>query len=135
MSRALLRAEPAHEDTLVPIPSHKLEIARLARRQPTASRSDAASRETVTRVKVGLCRDRFDTKRDGSYFHLKLAVARLMQRKLRFAIVEVDDCEGLLESEHGFEVSLEPADAKRVARLRSAILRAMRAARSGASAA
>jgi hypothetical protein len=128
MSRgaSLQHVESPELDTLVPIPAHDLKIARLARLAAAGDRAEERPGKCVTSLKVGLCRDRLDVARDGSYFRLKLALARMLRRKLKFAIIEIDDSEQLFKTEHGFEVALDPPDPKKLARLRSAILKLLR---------
>jgi hypothetical protein len=131
MSRgaSLQHVELPNLDTLVPIPAQELKIARLARQSPASERPEEPAARYATSLKVGLSRDRLDSARDGTYFRLKLALARMLRRKLKHAIIEIDDCERLFDTEHGFEITLDPPDPKKVMRLRSAILKLLRSPR------
>jgi hypothetical protein len=129
LGASLKHVEPPYLDTRVPIPAPELKIARLARPSPVADRVEEPAAKCTTSLKVGLCRDRLDAARDGTYFRLKLGLARMLRRKLRQAIIEIDDSERLFDTEHGFEITLDPPDPKKVMRLRSAILKLLRSPR------
>lgn len=130
MSRgaALIRVDPGKDDdTLNPIPPRELEIASLARKPAAGTPAAGRAGKSVLRVTVGLDRDglRLDPQRD--YFQLKLSLARTLRRKLRVAIVEVEDCAPVPGRGDPFELTLDPPDEKRLARLRAAVRRLLRA--------
>jgi hypothetical protein len=129
MSRGadLIRLDDREGDGPKPIPARELGIASLARRAPGPALPAGRQARTAVRLKVGLARNELGVHHQQDYFQLKLKLARALRRKLRVAIVEVDDCSELSGTGDPFELSLDPPDEKRLARVRAAVRRLLRA--------
>jgi hypothetical protein len=136
MSRgaALIRVDPGEGDARKPVLPRELEIASLARKPPSASQPAGRQAKPVIRLKVALFRSGLGVHPSRDYFELKLNLARALRRKLRVAIVEVDDCEQPAGHGDPFELTLDPPDPKRLMRLRAAVRRLLRASGRNASA-
>jgi hypothetical protein len=130
MSRgaALIRVDAGESDTRTPVPPRELEIAALGRKPPGASQPAGRPAKPVLRLKVELSRSGLGVHPPLEYFQLKLKLARALRRKLRIAIVEVDDCDQPAGNGEPFELTLDPPDPKRLVRLRAAVRRLLRPA-------
>jgi hypothetical protein len=129
MSRgaALIRFDDRAGDRPKPIAARELGIASLARKAPGPALPAGRHARTVIRLKVALARNELGLHHQQDYFQLKLKLARTLRRKLRVAIVEVDDCTQSPGTGDPFDLSLDPPDEKRLARLRAAVRRLLRA--------
>lgn len=119
----------AGKSELEPIPSQRLEIARLARGTGAAADEDRNAQNGAPLLKVGLHRRRLNIGNSGGYFTLKMLLVRGLRRSLKTAIIEVDDAEGVADSDELFELALEPPDEKALGRARKVVKRVLRTRR------
>lgn len=114
---------------LEPIPSGRLDIARLARGQPGAATEGRNANESAPLLSVGLHRKHLKIGHAGGYFMLKMLLVRALRRSLKTAIIEVDDAENPAAAEVLFELDLDPPDSKALGRARKVVQRVLRTRR------
>lgn len=114
---------------LEPIPSGRLDIARLARSQPAAATEERNPNECVPLLTVGLHRKHLNIGHAGGYFTLKMLLVRALRRSLKSAIIEVDDAEHPAAADVLFELNLDPPDSRALGRARKVVQRVLRTRR------
>jgi hypothetical protein len=119
---------PTKSSELDPIPSQSLEIASLARGR-TAVDEERVDDGGAPRLAIGLYRRHLGIGAKSGYFTLKMMLVRTLRRSHKHAVIEVDDAEGEPPGEQLYEISLEPADSKALARATRTVQRVLRARR------
>lgn len=114
------------QSELEPIPSGRLDIARLARGLPAAATEGRDANESAPLLSVGLHRKHLNISHAGGYFILKMLLVRALRRSLKTAIIEVDDADDPATADVLFELNLDPPDSKALGRARKVVQRVLR---------